>query len=394
MFNLKTTPFKAKALYSAFCLSLAVVVSPLTAATVTADNVIAEPQQERRGHKHRAYKRKSVELSAYFTEANLKFNAVTNPKGIFTSADDDTTTYSDAVARQQLLEICDNNERSRMSYLEAGNPNGDPMILIHGTPTQAFLWRKMLPLLPQDARIIAVDLIGYGRSSKHDMDYTFKQHSAYLTAFIEKLKLDEKPITFVMHDIGSVPGLAYAARNPEKVRGVALFEALYGPVPSFAVMPDAAKYFRSAEGTTAIYEENAFVEQMLFSPSTSDHDFTRKEQRIYRRPFLKEEDRDVLAGVVSQVPVMGGAPDGLGDTNIELLGMNAQYLMTNTTPRLFMYADPGFIMDETEAQGIIQAFNPEGSMTVIPVGHAEHFWPEDIPVELSSYISDWYNSIL
>jgi len=276
--------------------------------------------------------RQTIDVSQFFTEDNLKFDTANQPQGIFTSDDTDTSQFSDAQARQQLISIRERNEISLVSYLETGDPEGDPIVLIHGTPSQAYLWRHVMPQLPQTARIIALDLIGYGQSSKHNIDYSFKQHAAYLHAFIVALGLvndlgiAEKAITFVGHDIGLVPALAYASRFPENIKGIVFFEALLGPVPSFDVMPDAAQFFRSDEGQTAIIKNNAFMNNMMFSDVMSSHLFTEEEQSIYRQPFVDETSRKPLVVVPREVPILGGSPDGFGDTNIELLGRNVQYL--------------------------------------------------------------------
>jgi len=346
-----------------------------------------------RSHPSSSLVRKSVEVGGFFTEENLRFDVATNPAGLFTSSDDDTSSYSDTAARQQLVALASHNETSTMSYLETGDVNGDPIILIHGQPTQAYLWRNVMPNLPQDAHIIAPDLVGYGQSSKPNIEYTFKQHSAFLQAFIETLQLDNKPITFVLHDIGSVPGLAYAARHSDNIKGITFFESMLGPVPSFDVMPQQAQFFRTSEGNASIISQNTFIEGMLVSEEMSSHTFSDEELAVYRQPFLLEEDRGVLAIVPLEVPVMGGAHDDFGNTNIELLGGNAHYLMNNPVPRLFMYANQGVLIPTGAVDSIIAGFNPAGAMTAVDMGDAKHFWQEEIPEELAQQISLWYNDL-
>jgi len=53
---------------------------------------------------------------------------------------------------------------SKMSYVDEGE--GDPILFIHGNPTSSYLWRNVIPHLTDDARVIAVDLIGMGESDK------------------------------------------------------------------------------------------------------------------------------------------------------------------------------------------------------------------------------------
>src|SRR5918996_5159661 len=62
------------------------------------------------------------------------------------------------------LELGRDLDGLRMHYVEAGS--GDPVLLLHGEPTWAFLYRKMIPPLGGNSRVIAPDFIGFGRSDK------------------------------------------------------------------------------------------------------------------------------------------------------------------------------------------------------------------------------------
>jgi haloalkane dehalogenase len=50
---------------------------------------------------------------------------------------------------------------STMHYEEAGE--GDPIVLLHGNPTSSFLWRKVIPGVGGEGRVLAPDLIGHAR---------------------------------------------------------------------------------------------------------------------------------------------------------------------------------------------------------------------------------------
>lgn len=111
---------------------------------------------------------------------------------------------------------------SQMHYIDEGT--GDVILFIHGNPTSSYLWRNIIPHISDDARVIAVDLIGMGKSDKPDIDYSYDDHYQYLTGFINELDL--KNITLVIHDWGSGLGFNYAANNPENIHGIAFMEAL------------------------------------------------------------------------------------------------------------------------------------------------------------------------
>ncbi len=109
----------------------------------------------------------------------------------------------------------------RMHYLDEGE--GELILCLHGQPSWSYLYRKMIPLLVEAGyRVIAPDLIGFGKSDKPtDRDsYTYGNHVHWLTAFVEALDLSE--ITVVCQDWGSLIGLRVVAENEARFAGVVL----------------------------------------------------------------------------------------------------------------------------------------------------------------------------
>ena len=66
---------------------------------------------------------------------------------------------------------------SNMHYIDVGK--GDTILFLHGQPTSSYLWRNIIPHLQTNARCIAPDLIGMGKSDKPDIAYTFEDHFDY-----------------------------------------------------------------------------------------------------------------------------------------------------------------------------------------------------------------------
>ena len=105
----------------------------------------------------------------------------------------------------------------RMHYVDEGPRDGPVMLLLHGMPTWAFLYRDMIPgLTAAGYRCIAPDHIGFGRSDKPtDIHwYTIARHTEILTSLI--VELDLTNITLVCQDWGGPTGLAQAAMMPER----------------------------------------------------------------------------------------------------------------------------------------------------------------------------------
>ena len=109
----------------------------------------------------------------------------------------------------------------RMHYLDEGPRDGAPVLLLHGEPSWCYLYRKMIPLLvARGHRVLAPDLIGFGRSDKPAAraDYTFERHVDWTSAWLTGLDLSG--ITLFCQDWGGLIGLRLVARYPDRFAGV------------------------------------------------------------------------------------------------------------------------------------------------------------------------------
>ncbi len=109
-------------------------------------------------------------------------------------------------------------EGLRMHYVDEGSEDADVTFLcIHGEPSWAYLFRKMIPVFTGAGhRAVAVDLFGFGRSDKPvgDETYTYHFHRDALLAFVEKLDL--KNVCLVVQDWGGLLGLTLPMAAPER----------------------------------------------------------------------------------------------------------------------------------------------------------------------------------
>jgi len=105
----------------------------------------------------------------------------------------------------------------RMHYVDAGPADGPVVLLLHGMPTWAYLYRDMIPaLVSAGYRCIAPDHVGFGRSDKPtDIHwYTIARHVEILTSLITGLDL--RRVTLVCQDWGGPIGLAQPVLMPDR----------------------------------------------------------------------------------------------------------------------------------------------------------------------------------
>lgn len=103
----------------------------------------------------------------------------------------------------------------RVHYLDEGPDTEETILCLHGDPTWSYLYRKMIPVLGQQYRVIAPDFIGFGRSDKFTDPgaYSFAMHYHTLARIVEDLELEA--ITLVCQDWGGLLGLTLAAEIPD-----------------------------------------------------------------------------------------------------------------------------------------------------------------------------------
>src|SRR5215475_10349812 len=199
-----------------------------------------------------------------------------------------------------------------MAYVEVGE--GDPIVFLHGNPTQSYLWRNVLPHLQKRGRCLAPDLIGMGDSDKLPDSgagsYRFVEHRRYLDALLEALGVTDR-VTLVVHDWGSALGFDWANRHRDAVRGIAYMEALVRPLTSDEMSPQARPIFealRSPAGERMVLEQNSFIERNL--PATILRKLDDEEMDEYRRPFLEPgEGRRPTLSWPRQIPIDGQPAD-------------------------------------------------------------------------------------
>ncbi|ORB85061.1 haloalkane dehalogenase [Mycobacterium kansasii] len=106
----------------------------------------------------------------------------------------------------------------RMHYVDEGPTDGPPIVLLHGEPTWSYLYRTMIPPLARAGhRVLAPDLIGFGRSDKPTRieEYTYLRHVEWVTSWLENLDL--KGVTLFVQDWGSLIGLRIAAEQDARI---------------------------------------------------------------------------------------------------------------------------------------------------------------------------------
>ncbi|MBI3372486.1 MAG: alpha/beta fold hydrolase [Betaproteobacteria bacterium] len=190
----------------------------------------------------------------------------------------------------------------RVHYLDEGPSDARHVFLcLHGEPTWAYLYRRMLPVFTAAGhRVIAPDFIGFGRSDKivEDAAYSFEFHRNMLLALTERLDL--RGITLVVQDWGGLLGLTLPMEMPERIARLLVMNTAIGT------------------GDTPLAQ--GFIDWRAYVASTPNLDcgkllgrsckhLTPREAAAYEAPF---PDARYKAGVRRFPQLVPDAPDAPG----------------------------------------------------------------------------------
>jgi haloalkane dehalogenase len=184
----------------------------------------------------------------------------------------------------------------RIHYLDEGPADGDVVLLMHGQPAWSYLYRHMIPpLVEAGFRVIAPDLVGFGRSDKptRQEDYTYARHVAWMSDWVTQLDLTG--VTVFCQDWGSLIGLRLLAAFPERFAGVVLAN---GGLPTGMIPVEYTDFLKDAYTTLPVVEAEELGER--FSDTSGIPGF------LYWRKFCAESpDLDIgrLMAAVSANPL-------------------------------------------------------------------------------------------
>jgi haloalkane dehalogenase len=142
---------------------------------------------------------------------------------VLRTPDDRFRSLPDWPFQPRYLEVRDRESAAqlRIHYVDEGPAGARPVLLMHGEPSWAYLYRKIIAaLVAKGHRTVAPDLIGFGRSDKpaERMDYTYERHVGWMSDWLTQLDL--QGVVLFCQDWGGLIGLRLVAAFPERFAAV------------------------------------------------------------------------------------------------------------------------------------------------------------------------------
>jgi haloalkane dehalogenase len=247
----------------------------------------------------------------------------------------------------------------RMHYVEEGS--GPPVLLLHGEPTWAFLYRKIIPAIAGVARVVAPDYFGFGRSDKPTRveDYSYDFHYGAVERLADELDLREA--TVVVQDWGGPIGLRLAVEHPERVARLVLLNTGIG-----AGRAPSPEWLRFREFMRRVGDEIVAGQLVRLSCVTELPDDVAD---AYNAPFPTPESK---AGVLAFPELVPTEPDHPSAATMREV---RSALGRWERPALVLFSDSDPIFSPAAAERLASLIPGAGPAEI--VAGAGHFLQED-----------------
>ncbi len=276
----------------------------------------------------------------------------------------DTTLFPFA---SHFLEI----DGHTVHYVDEGN--GPVLLLLHGNPTWAFLYRHMIAELSPHFRCIAVDYPGFGLSTaRAGYSFTPRDQSQVIEAFAAALGL--RDIRLMVQDWGGPIGLGFAGRRPELIHSLIVGNTWAWPAQNVAHIANFSRVAGSRLAGWLIRRFNAFVTVLL--PAGINRTLTPAEKAAYRGPFPTPQSRVPTAVFPHEILASRAF---LHDVEVGLSALADK-------PALIVWGDADVAFTDGERRRFEAAFRRHRTR-ILP--GAKHFIQENSPREICTAILEF-----
>lgn len=266
-------------------------------------------------------------------------------------------------------------------YVDQGA--GETIVMVHGNPTWSFYFRHMIDGLSPSCRVLVPDHMGCGLSDKPGMDeydFTLQSRVSDFSFFMDRVAPGQK-VTLMVHDWGGMIGLAWAVKNPDRIKRLIITNTAGFFPPKGKQIPLRLWLIRNLGffATPAVLLFNLFSFAALYmAPKTT---LSTKVKKGLTAPYNCPKNRIATLKFVQDIPLK---PEDAGYAMVKRVSDSLETL--SSKPILVMWGKHDFVFDTAYFNEFKRRF-PKGEFHLFE--DAGHYLLEDKPDTILSLSKDF-----
>jgi pimeloyl-ACP methyl ester carboxylesterase len=262
-------------------------------------------------------------------------------------------------------------------YVQAGeNNHKPPLLLIHGFGASTDHWRKNIAQLKDNFQVYAIDLLGFGRSAKPNLEYSGNLWRDQLDGFITEVV--KQPVVLAGNSLGGYASLCLAAQRPSSAAGLILINSA-GPFNDISsskpnlVQKISSWVFKQPWATYLLF-------QYLRRPSM----IRKTLEKVY---LDRSTITDQLVEDIYRPSCDRGAPEVFASVFKTPQGEKVDHLLKQLrSPLLIIWGEADPWINTTQRAAKFQEYYPELTEFFVKAGHCPH---DEVPDKVNNLIHDW-----
>ena len=270
-------------------------------------------------------------------------------------------------------------------YVQAGAVQAQrpPLLLVHGFGASTDHWRKNITELSADFQVFAIDLLGFGRSAKPNLQYSGDLWCDQLHDFISEI-IGQKTI-LAGNSLGGYACLCVASQRPDSAAGVVLLNSA-GPFsqPENQIQPSINPLQKLLGKTVTWFFKQRLAQSLLFQYTRQKWVIRRTLEKVY---LDKTAITDQLVAEIQRPAFDKGALDVFVSVFSSPQGPKVDILLKQlTSPLLLLWGEADPWMKARERSQKFHEYYPQLTEYFLTAGHCPH---DEIPEQVNSHLRDW-----
>ena len=236
-------------------------------------------------------------------------------------------------------------KKACISFSDVGK--GTAVVLLHGFLENTSMWKDVIPQLSKRNRVIAVDLLGHGKSDCLGYVHSMELFAESVAAVLKHLRI--RKCVVIGHSLGGYVALAFAEKYPQKIKGMCLMN-------STAIEDDAERKTLRLRANKMIQKNFENMVRMSFSNLFGEK--SRSLFKVEMKAALQEALKTPIQGYIA------------GQEGMRIRPNRTAVLTENNFKKLIIIGEKDPVLDLETSLNEAKTTNSE--VVVFPEGHMSH----------------------